>query len=445
MIEEKKYTDAQIEEMEDFIGIYFNADDNQLDTEDEDIRIKYKEYVEALCSIDNIKGLRTKAYACYGRGNIVYPTDWKTSEECLLKLVELDNDPWAANSLGYIYYYGRTTNSIPDYDRAFKYFSVAALYGIYEAIYKIADLCLKGKGVPMKCIRSAENIINWLYNEVKPGFLNGDFDGQFADVASRMGRIYLAKAKESSTETDDAYKYFLEALCALKLREPYNHYGDTSVLTGVRNGLVEAKANVSFKNKSEKEKELLALDMLFDELNCRNMFKVEIKKKGKNATISISEIGWTGNDRIFAVLPTIGYCEVIDKFKLSVSGVHKLKKKYTKECIFADYIWIDNNMLVILSNNNRINCRIKANSFELKHKVNKVDTAFFRMVSVEFNENGRLYDYIYDLNAPIAEGEKVVVLGHDGETVVTVRKVYTVTENELGLPIEKYKKVIRKE
>lgn len=370
MKEENKYTDAQIEEMEDFISFYFNMDDDRLESEDEDTRAKYKEYVEALCSINNIQGLRTKAYACYGKGNVVYPTYWKASEECLLKLVELDNDPWACNSLGYIYYYGRTTDSIPDYDKAFKYFSVAALYGIYEAIYKIADLCLKGKGVPMKCIHGAENIINWLYNEVKPGFLDGDFNGQFADVASRMGRIYLAKAKDSDEETDDAYFYFLEALCALNLRKPFNHYGDSSVLAGIQNGLNEAKENVSFKDKSDKEKEMLALSLLFYALSNRDIFKVKIKKNGKDATISISEIGWNGNDKVFAVLPTIDFCEFTNKFKVKVSGISKIKKKYFKEYFYADEIRIENDAIVIENNSNGIKCKIKANSFTLKRKNN---------------------------------------------------------------------------
>ena len=73
---------------------------------------KYRSYVETLCEHNIELGLLEKAYGSY-TGNAVFKQDWKISEELLLKLVELHQNPWAANSLGYIYYYGRTTNDVP--------------------------------------------------------------------------------------------------------------------------------------------------------------------------------------------------------------------------------------------------------------------------------------------------------------------------------------------
>ena len=442
---ENKFTDAQIKEMEEFILVYYNERDVELETADEETRAKYKEYVEALCSIDNATGLRTKAYACYGKGNIVYPTDWKMSEACLLKLVELESDPWAANALGYIYYYGRTTDGVPDYERAFKYFSVAALYGLYEAIYKIADLCIKGEGVPMKCLRGAENIIGWLYQEVKPKFLSGNLDGQFADVASRMGRIYLAKAKEENTDTDEAHFYFLEALCALKLREPFNHYGDTSVLTGIRKGLAEARENTSFKDMPQDEKELLAVERLCRIIYNEDRFKVKVKKQGSKATVTIYKIGWDPEEPLFVVLPTIEYCKFIRKCEIEISGIKKYKKKNVGKSFIADHIYFYDGKLVIENFVDKRRYQIKAKSFKLKREeLKQNDAKVYTMVSVEFTENGKLYDYIYDLGIAVSEGEQVVVPGYNGDTIVTVKKVYTASETELAIPIEKYKKVLRK-
>ena len=62
---------------------------------------KYRSYVEILCDKNIELGLLEKAYGSY-TGNAIYPQDWSTAEENLLKLVDVCKNPWAANSLGYI-------------------------------------------------------------------------------------------------------------------------------------------------------------------------------------------------------------------------------------------------------------------------------------------------------------------------------------------------------
>ena len=54
----------------------------------------------------------------------------------LLKLFELERDPYVANSLGYIYYSDRFGS--PDYEKAFYYFDYAAGDGVVEATYKLS-------------------------------------------------------------------------------------------------------------------------------------------------------------------------------------------------------------------------------------------------------------------------------------------------------------------
>ena len=44
----------------------------------------------------------------------------------------------------------------------------------------------------------------------------------------------------------------------------------------------------------------------------------------------------------------------------------------------------------------------------------------------------------------MAEGDFVVVNGYDGEKTVKVVNVTDKYESELGLPIERYKKIVRK-
>jgi TPR repeat protein len=64
----------------------------------------------------------------------------------MIRLFELTDNPQYANTLGYIYYYGRCNNGVPEYDQAFYYFSYAAANGLYEGMYKLADLFWHGYG-----------------------------------------------------------------------------------------------------------------------------------------------------------------------------------------------------------------------------------------------------------------------------------------------------------
>ena len=67
----------------------------------------------------------------------------------------------------------------------------------------------------------------------------------------------------------------------------------------------------------------------------------------------------------------------------------------------------------------------------------------YHFVSICFEENGRCYDYLCD-DKSVAESDFVVVNGYDGEKTVKVVNVTDKYESELGLPIERYKKIVRK-
>ena len=67
----------------------------------------------------------------------------------------------------------------------------------------------------------------------------------------------------------------------------------------------------------------------------------------------------------------------------------------------------------------------------------------YRLVSVRFDANGRIYDYICE-DTEVKAGDRVVVNGYDGEIEVTVSDVRVKRESELPLPVERYKKIVRK-
>ena len=100
-----------------------------------------RRFVDTLCEKDSGLALYTKGYACYG-GNRLYPCDWETSRDCMIRLFEKKDDPQYANTLGYIYYYGRTGKT--DYEKAFKYFVKGALDGHLRSLYKVGDFYKNG-------------------------------------------------------------------------------------------------------------------------------------------------------------------------------------------------------------------------------------------------------------------------------------------------------------
>ena len=216
------------------------SDCDELDKLDGQKRDLFKQFTLQLAQKGNLTGLEVLAYSYYG-GNSVFECDWKKSQELLLQLYQKSASATYANSLGYIYYYGRTNNNVAQYDLAFKYFSIAAAYGNYEARYKLADMFSQGKEV-VKNKYIASNIYDEIYKENLSLFQRGFYDCKLADVALRIASIELQK------DNPDVYLalwYAIEAKKAIELRmEYFDFYGDKTVkesIEKVYNSAVELK------------------------------------------------------------------------------------------------------------------------------------------------------------------------------------------------------------
>ena len=104
-----------------------------------------KRIVDEECENEDLSAMYIKGYGCYG-GDHIYDCDWEESRRLITKLFEKTENPTYANTLGYIYYYGRCNKGVPEYDKAFQYFSIGATHGVMESMYKQADMYLSGKG-----------------------------------------------------------------------------------------------------------------------------------------------------------------------------------------------------------------------------------------------------------------------------------------------------------
>ena len=197
-----------------------------------------RKFVEELCEEDSTLALHIKGYSCYG-GNRLYPTDWRASRDCITRLFEKTNDPGYANTLGYIYYYGRCSDGVPDYDAAFRYFEIAALNNVDEAIYKLGDMFRHGYGC-RKSERTAWELYSRAYDENLDAFLQGK-NASFADAALRMGLVF-SEGINASIDCELALEFLLEAEYAAKIRvKESDFFGYAKVVANVEKKLAEVR------------------------------------------------------------------------------------------------------------------------------------------------------------------------------------------------------------
>lgn len=203
-------------------------------------RTLYAKFTNELADRDVKEALQAQAGGFYG-GNAVFPCDWHMAEKALLRLYELDpSNSRVADLLGYIYYYGRTNGGVPDYSRAFYYFTIAASNGDMEALYKMADCFHKGNGVEVND-QTAFKLNDIAYETTFGQFTKGDTDCPFADAARRKGNCYL-RGIGVKKDTLEAYRHYLMADLAIRMRvENGAHFGDDSVQAKIVNALAKTK------------------------------------------------------------------------------------------------------------------------------------------------------------------------------------------------------------
>ncbi|MBO4873103.1 MAG: sel1 repeat family protein [Lachnospiraceae bacterium] len=207
--------------------ILYYADSEKLQQASEGEVLLYVLFTDELCARKNITAMNAKAYACYG-GNRAYACSWTKSRDLLLELMTLDESPAYANSLGYIYFYGRTNGGKPEYAKAFYYFSIGAAGGMYESRYKIADMFRGGYGVPKNHWICAK-LINELYADTLHYLLDETYDSKFADIALRLGDLHRDGIGMPVNQRAALYFYLQARFAIRKRRSVVRCYGDEQV------------------------------------------------------------------------------------------------------------------------------------------------------------------------------------------------------------------------
>lgn len=332
-ISEYILTDKQIDNM---IAVY-RFDSKEMDKKALPL---LKRIVEEGVAENDEACLDIKGYSCYG-GDDLYECDWKASEECMLKLLDMTGNTNYANTLGYIYYYGRTNDGNPEYEKAFKYYVMAALMGNIESNYKLADMYAGGKGVEKNVLLSDSMIIK-MYRECRQN-MKRTFESKLPDVALRYTNMLIRE--EAPTQ------YILESILEAKAvsDERLAHsdfFGDVQVGKTI-DAMYE---EYSEKYLKENEKEDFDFEIKSDFPDFL-MFMVDgrcgcsVEKAGNNKfNVTVSS-----EDFVFATFVEMGQTFTGRRVSFEVRA-----KDYIGEDTFAfDYIDVDEGDRVIFLENGK--------------------------------------------------------------------------------------------
>ena len=247
-VEERHY-------MEEIKDDFIRELDNDLILKDADRYTKklFIRYVNELCELNNFNALRIKGFACLG-GNSVFKCDFREAARCMEILWKEGGFGYAANTLGFICLEGRLTDGVPDYDQAFRYFSIGHAFGISESTFKLAEMFMEGVCVA-KNPEMAASLLEHLYIDARYRFEQEDFEGAFAEAAMHMGQLQLKVFNDNPVGFkfmhDQALDFFLQSKYALMRRSPYGmSHSDRKISEIVDERLRELSAGVKVYKSS---------------------------------------------------------------------------------------------------------------------------------------------------------------------------------------------------
>ncbi|MDY5983281.1 MAG: hypothetical protein SPJ17_06255 [Anaeroplasma sp.] len=328
------------------------------------------QFMNDLADKDNPYGLWVKCYSHYG-GNSYVPENYKISEECLLKLIDIEYNDNYPNTLGYIYYYGRVNNGIPEYDKAYKYYSLAALSGNVEARYKIGDMYRNGYYLK-KNEQIAKSIYDSLYYDALKEFHKDPKTSSLADVSLRLAGFF-----DNEEEYKVGYMLYLQALLAINIRKG-------SFDSGVRRKII--KSIKEFYNKYKDKIESISLDEILDGYYD---YKVSYKK-------GILHIYFEEKACFFDYKNC--YAEYTDHVELKIIG-SVLNKLNEKEPVSS--ITKKNNVYTFLDEYGNSIGRIKIEDYKMLQNYmfmnNMNDDATYKIAVCQYEKGlGRKYHFLYE-------------------------------------------------
>lgn len=399
-------------------------------------KTEFKQILEEMVLKQNPDAMRILAYHYYG-GSPLYPCDWQRSQALLLKTFECTHEPFLANTLGYIYYYGRGNNGLAEYSEAFRYFSFAAAHGVIEAQYKLADMYAKGQGT-WQSGEAAALIIHRLYSELLDDFCQGE-GLKFADVALRMGRLYEAGCGVE-TSPYQAYAYYLQADYALKRRQQLGKaYGDGKVAENIRAALKRLVPPPQPAIKNEAVFGAL-LQLLLQQVPALTIHSKYKKKKGLwKLNLTPAKALDEEARQFLLTVPHEQYCALADEITVQVRLERKVK--FPKQINVTQVVQQENGEIALYDVDSRQSI-LPMGSYILRLPERRKKSKKIRIAQVTFDKGGKKYDYFCG-KLKVKKGDWVQVDGAGAGSPRYVADVFTCRQSELKLPLERYCKIVK--
>lgn len=292
---------------------------------------------------EDLAALRSKYFSDSGT-DTTSTTDWNSVKDRLHAFIDNAADPVYANVLGEIYCYGRCNDGHPDHEKAFYYFMMGAAGGVYESKYKLSDLLMHGNGAA-KNKEFAKSIISEVYTSTLEEFLKGDYSGQFADAAIRMGHITKYSDDIDFEKNIFAYKYYLQAKYALELRQSKCGYSDEAFAARLNTSLCTLSSDYpEVFNKKTADYASLS-NILNGSFSKDRRLQLKIKKIEAayyELRFSLLHDGYHENEKLFITIPETNFCGLKKEIKIMFTPNKKTKHFKEDTCIFNS---TDNNTL----------------------------------------------------------------------------------------------------
>lgn len=414
-----------------------------------DITAFFVKTVNELADAGDPVGLDQKAYACYGNGSAGFKQDWEASRDCLLKLEEISPSATYANTLGYLYYYGRCNDGKPEYDKAFYWFSIGAAGDVYESRYKLADMFRDGKGCP-KDPELAHSIVMELFNDNLPYFCQGVSLSKFADVALRAGNLERDGIGCTPTK-EEAYSYYLMAKLAIRMRrQADDYYGDDVVEDHIDEGIGQVLPGSRYAEKQDALEfdegglpRLLHFALLSG--NCLEMdYEWKDVDKGRLAlTFHIKQRpDATHAAKLPLLLPEAHFCGLVEELSVKAKVRQKDAKglKGKKGTICFDGIDYETPWFRTFTLYGEKQAAVHG-TFSID--ATKLAGKKRRYASVSFGDADHSWDYLAEDDS-IVPGDKVLVPWAKDEREATVIRICTRRDSEMVLFRDEYRKVLKK-
>ena len=365
----------RIGEYPDFLLQWLTKHDNEdtIDRQSTERQELFKACLDTLCVRGDLKAVEKRGY-CYYCGTGIYPQDWEAARDSFLQIYRETGKAWPANTLGYIYYYGRCNNGVPEYEEAFRWFSIGHAGGVHESTYKLGDLFAGGLGVP-KNGEIACNLYSSVYQDSLEKFLHGAAWTKFADTAIRMGNCFRDGIGRWE-DFEEAYGYYLQADMALRMRMSSGAYfGDESVKARLDETIRKIREVYTDHKKVMREEYPFWMHWMLDRNHraCRMSWK-ELKDGKFSLTFSRAPDAENGSDRIMATFPAGDYCALLRKITVQTEkGASLTVKDNAGEVLFDDYefFWEDHH-LELLRTGETV-AEIETDSFRFRPVVPKAD------------------------------------------------------------------------